>query len=516
MDPGHRHPPDVLLAALLAVQALCLAAATWWISLDQPILERHGFRQTHTALTSYWMVREGFRLDYQTPVAGYPWSIPLEFPIYEAIVAIVSRAAGTSLTATGRTVSFAFLLASLIPAALIVRRLVIPGRVLLAFAALFLSSPLYVFWGRTFMIETAATCLMLFAVAYGLRVIGRQATWTTVALACVWTTLALLQKTTTALAIVALLALAWLGGGLAGPRRATALGWREWAKASLAWALPLAVAVAWNAYADAVKSRNAFGPLLMTANTRHWNFGFPEQRISKALWVDVVLDRGLLLNAGAGLGLFPLMSAFLWRSGARMRRLLAGALLAYLAPLLVFTNLHIVHDYYQVACTVFLIGAVAIAVGGWLPQAVPNRPVWVYALMVLVVANHVQFYRHGYPSIRRRVGPEARRTLDIAKELDRTVPASAPILAYGFEWSSEVAFYSGRKSFTVDPMFPRALETLAAPETFLGGAPPGAVVSCPREGAPSPAEVDRLLAQRERYARREIHDCIILLRRPPP
>src|SRR6516164_5284174 len=55
---------------------------------NRSLLGLHMWRQTQTAMTSYWFVHEGFRMDYQTPVFGPPWSIPFEFPFYQALVAL--------------------------------------------------------------------------------------------------------------------------------------------------------------------------------------------------------------------------------------------------------------------------------------------------------------------------------------------------------------------------------------------------------------------------------------------
>jgi hypothetical protein len=114
--------PDkgLLLLALLAG-----AYATWEVLnyLGQPLLDAHSFRQTQTALTSYWFMKEGFRLAYQTPVGGAPWTIPYEFPIYQAVVTGLSGATGLELGAAGRLASFLFLCATLFPVRATVKKL---------------------------------------------------------------------------------------------------------------------------------------------------------------------------------------------------------------------------------------------------------------------------------------------------------------------------------------------------------------------------------------------------------
>ena len=90
--------------------------------VGQPLLEAHAFRQTQTALTAFWMMRNGWHLAYETPVAGYPWPIPFEFPLYQALVALVAKLARLPLDPVGRMVSFAFLAGCAWPAAGIARR----------------------------------------------------------------------------------------------------------------------------------------------------------------------------------------------------------------------------------------------------------------------------------------------------------------------------------------------------------------------------------------------------------
>jgi len=95
-----------LVAALVVLISVVFVVAT----SGQPLLDLHSFRQTQTALTSYWFSSSGWRLDYWTPVAGAPWSIPFEFPVYQALVAFVSDMLGSPLDKTGRLVSYFFLL----------------------------------------------------------------------------------------------------------------------------------------------------------------------------------------------------------------------------------------------------------------------------------------------------------------------------------------------------------------------------------------------------------------------
>src|SRR5262249_48342718 len=143
--PASTRSTRIVLTVLLVTAA---AYASWncMLTWGQPLLELHGFRQTQTALTSYWFLREGFALAYQTPVLGYPWSVPLEFPLYQLLVAAVTTVTGFPLDQAGRMVSFTFYLLSLLPLYQLTKSLNLDVVVFLITGTLFLLSPVCLFW----------------------------------------------------------------------------------------------------------------------------------------------------------------------------------------------------------------------------------------------------------------------------------------------------------------------------------------------------------------------------------
>ena len=83
------------------------------ININFPLVGEHNFRITQTASTAFWFVQEGFRLDYQTPVVGKPWSIPFEFPIYQYLTALLSLLGGLSIEVSGRIISILSIIGTL-------------------------------------------------------------------------------------------------------------------------------------------------------------------------------------------------------------------------------------------------------------------------------------------------------------------------------------------------------------------------------------------------------------------
>src|ERR1700730_7107378 len=132
------------IAILIAFTWLCTFCA---LTLFNPVLDFYGFRQTQTALNVYSMLHDHVFFAYLTPVLAAPCSVPFEAPVYQAFVAALVSTTGLDLDASGRVVSVAFFLGSVVCGYKLVDILT-PGdsytpKLFLLFA---LVSPLYVFW----------------------------------------------------------------------------------------------------------------------------------------------------------------------------------------------------------------------------------------------------------------------------------------------------------------------------------------------------------------------------------
>src|SRR5690349_20605428 len=125
------------------------------VGLDKPLLDLHSFRQTQTALSVYWLLHGGPWLAYGTPVLGAPWTIPFEFPLYQWIVALLVKP-GVPLDIAGRLVSFAFHIGTLWPLWLLIRSVGLGRIAFLNTAVLYMAAPLYLYWSRTFLMESCA------------------------------------------------------------------------------------------------------------------------------------------------------------------------------------------------------------------------------------------------------------------------------------------------------------------------------------------------------------------------
>jgi hypothetical protein len=467
---------------LLFIAAVCIFLWVGLVNVDQPILERHAFRQTQTALTAYWLRINGFSLDYETPVLGAPWSIPFEFPLYQALVAWVSAVTGAGLDRVGRLVD---LVSSLLVCPPLYRSLRLLGaaRGAAHFAnALYLTAPVYLFWSSTFMIEGMA---LLFAVSAGYYMLKayQGAKVRDVLLFLFLLTLALLQKITTG-AVPALVGLALFGWrALMSLRAARSLRTdpvRDGLCVLGAAALAFGAAYGWVVYSDAVKARNEFGQGLTSSALDAWNYGTLAQRFGKPFVGDVVLERILMPSTAGFVGLLAVIVLFLRRNEQGSKNIAVLGLVLFAAPLLIFTNLHYVHDYYQVANVVFLVCAVAAGVyavcGLFPPRFAAAGPL----LMIAVVAANLNFFDENYWRQKSaQISGQNSQTLKLAEFLKVHTAADQPIIVFGYDWSSEVPYYAQRKALAVPNWVSPAmkLEAIRNPARFLN-AVPAAVVSC--------------------------------------
>jgi hypothetical protein len=334
----------------------------------------HSFRQTQTAITSYSMLHGGPWLAYETPVLGPSWSIPFEFPIYQLFAAALVWLTGIPLDSTGRLLSYGFLLLTLTPVRSLVRAYHLDRNAEWFFAVLLIASPLYLFWGTTFLIETLAVLLSFAFLAETARAVrGRRRLMT--ALAIVYGSLAVLCKITTFAPFYALAGLILVENVWVAWTRRQRMRHRIIIGATIMMPPPL-LFLLWDHWADMRKMANPIGKY-MIANTpmmKAWIFGAWSQLLSVAS--IYALQRCIIDTLGVA-GVFILILLTVLALYIRFLKrfevlLILAAVAAFLAPFGVFTNLHIVHNYYDAANAVFLLCAVAIVLSSLFEAGADN------------------------------------------------------------------------------------------------------------------------------------------------
>lgn len=506
------------LRALLmfAAFATFTAATTYAIHYRaQPLIDLYNFRQTQTALTSYWMIQDGWRLAYETPIGGAPWSIPFEFPIYQTIVAGISWAFHLPLDPVGRLVTFAFLVACVIPARQLQSRLRLPSETFWVFCCLFFSAPIYVYWGRTFMIETAAMFFTFASLPYFVDLLHGTRKAKAAFFFALWTSLSLLQKVTTGLPVVGILGLIWVTNTWRAARSPQQTSLKRLWTDVIAFAVPLALGYSWTEYSSQVRIQNTLGAYLTNSKLSTWNWGTFQQRLSEKFWVEVLWQRLFERNLAGVVGLTVILAALLLKRLGVRRDVMLICVLLGLLPFFAFTNLYIIHDYYPTACVIFLVAALAVALGRWAAGGTLVRTISL-VLLAVFVGNGIYQFRTVYRSeARYRERVPHIQELMLAQTLKASTDKEAALVLYGFDWSSQMAYFSQRRTFTV-PVWPGKLtEIWADPQRFLGSTALGAIAVCNNTERPTPGQIaDRFLAHDGFYGGR-LGTCTVLVKDNP-
>jgi hypothetical protein len=431
------------------------------------------FRQAQTALSAYWIKAENnFSLAYPTPVVGKPWSIPMEFPLYQWTVVVTGKLTGWGLTKAGRAVSIACFYLTLPAVFLLLGRWqVAPGRRWLVLAVV-VTCPLYIFYTRGFLIETMALMFSLwFWVAFEKAVAGRSRWW--LAVAVVAGTGAGLVKVTTYM-LYLLPAGVWAARRLWAERRGS--WWVDFCWMAGAVAIPFAATLAWLRFADATKTLNVLGSAFTSAGLRDFNLGTSATRWSAELWatkVHIVTEQltslpVLLLCAVV----VPLAARSRWRE-------IAGCTAFFASMLVIFPVLYSHHDYYYVANTLLLLVAMGLVLVALAESA---RLRWLAGLvaMAVVLGQGWRYLDHYYPA-QNQISPGGE---GLTRSLEAVTQPNDVIIVLGQDWNSMTAYYSHRRAMMIrDDIMPdtarveRAFDALAGEKIgalVIEGNPPGA------------------------------------------
>lgn len=436
--------------------AVCAAVHVWasaqgW---SHTILDQHGFRQTQTAISAYWLLRGGPWLAYETPVLGPPWSIPFEFPLYQWMVAAVVGATAMPLDQAGRLVSVVSFYAALPAAYRLLGCFGVRRDHRLLLLGLWLVSPEYLFWSRTFMIESTALCVGLWYAAAVAGACERRSGWM-LALTTGCGVLGMTVKMTTMPPLFLLAAMVVARQWFRGSLRMRSLG----AIGACGFAAPVVAGALWSQWTDGQRAMNPVAAtFLLASQLTTWSFGSPGIRSSGEFW-SVMLWRTVPDAVGHWCCLAVGAAVLCW-TRRRWREALACAALFLSAPM-VFANLHFVHNYYPYANALFAVGFVGFAAlslvegGGW------GRAAGVALLLGAAVAQ-VGAYAGGY-LVAQRMNVQ----VPIAEAVRRMTEPSDVVLIYGADWTSVLPYYAERRALMdradrpfTDPVMRAALTNL--------------------------------------------------------
>lgn len=439
----------VLLLTMFAV-ALLIRLPT----LDQPLLEKHGFRQTQTAFTARLFHEEGVDLLHpKLPLLDRREEVPFEFPLFQAAAAGVMSFGVAPDTALRATSLFFFLLSALL--VYLVARDLIGPKTALASTAVFLFSPFGFVWSRASLIEYLAVAASLGWFWAGIR--WRHLRHRPYALlAAASGAVAMLVKPTTAAF--------WIIPLLVHETAPSAQGWRSWLVRrrdpvlAATIVVPLIAGLAWTRHADAIKAADPATAWLTSRALADWNFGTIEQRLTRQSWTAIG-SRVSRLLVGLPFWLFAVALGFVFHTARRRWTLVAIAASA-VGTVAVFFNLYVVHDYYLSAVSAQISILLGVAILGILRLSRPRRRKLMGALVVVWVGTFAFFSFDYWRPLFRQVA-DSDRVLPLSREIREHTSPDDRILFDSLDWSPAVPYYAERKGIMI-PMTRTTEPVLAA------------------------------------------------------
>jgi len=417
---------------------LCLGYNFWgvtvgWQSKNLPGVE---FRQAQTAISAYFIQQDNdFSLAYPTPVLGKPWSIPMEFPLYQWTTVVVSNVTGYAITKAGRVVGIACFYLCLPALFLLLARWKIdPARRWLVLAVV-VTGPFYIFYSRGLLIETMALMFALwFWVAFERAVEKRNLGWLLFAMFVGMG--AGLVKVTTYMVYLIPPAI-WAAQRLWDKRRETGW-WKEFGWMAAGVVLPFAATLWWIHFADATKELNPMAHFITSAGLSDFNLGTWETRTSPAMWLSKWQTTSDDLTSPQLLwGVFVLALLV----GRRRWKEIGICLGLYVLPLVWFPELYARHAYYFVANAVVLFMAISLVLVALFES---NCRRWIaVAASIVVIGGQMYGYVVRYYPLQKMISPGGDALTQALR--DMTHP-NEYLVFVGYDWNSMPAYYARRRA----------------------------------------------------------------------
>lgn len=410
------------------IVAIILSLTIEMVGISNPITDEHGFRQAQTAISTYYLIQDGFSIFYQTPVFGYPWIIPFEFPVYQYIVAAFKILSHLPLDISGRCVSLFFYYGLLIYFYSILKVLNLELRIRLIALMAVIFSPIYLFWSRTFMIESTALFFSLGFVFYSLKYLKTN-NCKYLIFAPVFVMLASLSKITSvfpSLVFLAIICLHECSGKILNKKLIL-----------LAISLLLAVipVLIYTHYADAYKMQNVFSQFITSKSLKTWNFGSISQRMELSCYQQILN----FTKHNITILIIPTFFSYLFCIRSRCIIQFA-AVMAYLSNCLVLFNLYYIHLYYYYSNAIFGLLFIAIEIGYWTKMKSHFNVILPLAIIILVGLFTYKKYYFEVQSVKNEF------PVKIGGIIEKTTHNDQFSIICGADWDSQIPYYSNRRA----------------------------------------------------------------------
>lgn len=434
---------EIKILFIFEIIAACFCIYLLTIGFDNSILDKHAFRQTQTALTAIFLDNSSSIFKYQTPILGYPWLAPYEFPLYQYLVNLLYKSFDIRLESAGRLFSIFSFFLTIVSSRLIFREF-FGRRELSIITLLILSSPTLIFWSRTFMIESLALALSLYFLLYLIRFVKNSPSKSNFIIFTLLGIAAGLTKITTFIPflILAFSYVVYYVFKVTGVR--IGKGKEILLKVTISFFCIFLISSIWVYWTDYLKSFSLLAQNFKTRNLKEWSYGTLSQKTNISL-LRLVVNRSMRLICGVDAQITLILSLYLL---LRKKYYAVFLLFIWFLPLFVFFNLYYRHDYYSYANSIFLLSFFAIGIKTILEQKKFNLvcKFIAYSLLVFILCSAYQSYFNIY--LPYQVNNNSKYKTEV-EFIEKNTNLSQAMLQFQGAWSSELAFLTKKKTLSL-------------------------------------------------------------------
>lgn len=417
------------------------------IGISNPLRElEHGFRQCQTAISTYWLLKDGFKLDYETPILGPDWRLPIEFASFQYSTALVIKLFDFPLDITGRLVSIFYFYAAVLLLFFILKELKLDiGFILLALSCV-LINPNYCFWPRAYLYESTALCLSLGFVLFSLKYFNSNSILNFI-ITVLFGIVAAPTKITTFLIYLAfifcLFVLKAFKKEFENKKKSFFIS------VFLMLVIPIIASSAWNNYADSFKLNHLIASNLSTqSHVKEWVFWNFRDRFSFETWNKIIPESMFIVK------LFPLLLFLFNLKYWKQALLCIGFWL--LGPLL-FTRLYYVHAYYNTANGFFLGLFIAFILYSLLES--DKRILQIASVLLFCVITYLYQQKFDF-YFSKSLQTDYDDIFFTAENIKKLVKEDETFIIYHADWNAELPYYSQRKAIMIPGWFNNNEENL--------------------------------------------------------
>jgi hypothetical protein len=465
-------------------------------NISMPILDQFPMRQTHTAITIQSFIRDGLNIfDYQTPVLGPgSWSIPYEFPIYQAIsywlYSLLLLFGCDNIDIAARIVNIIFFYLSVYVLYRFSKLIFNNAKISIVAALCYVGSPFIIFWSRTVSIEFTA---VFFAELYGLFFIKylKDKTLTSFIFAVVAGIMGYLVKATSMLPIdiiigsilVIIVLNTEVYNNLFGISYASIKAPDIILCILTIIVVPILVGSGWVIYADSIKMASG-QEWLTSQGLADFNFGKISQRFDATSWRIILFRMPSIICITALVITFLLRPQNAWAKSDKI--LLCILLFAIFVTIIVFMNLYIVHDYYLIALCPYICMGGGVIISPFVDGFIANRSDFninillltaIYVLVILFPYSEYNRPLDGRPYVSYLTEKnyehyyynDNNSVLKLAEFIKANTNSNDIILMTGpLSWAPDVLYYANRRGhMIVDPASCVSLCSSAAQSSII-------------------------------------------------